>query len=116
LEADSNSKGGALYIDASYASLNLQISDCVFKNVYSKFSGGAIYINPSNRLNTIEIQNGLLTDCIALLGSFIYAIFPTSDITTISISNIDYYLTKEAINNYFALLQGFSSEFQTSLK
>ncbi|CAD8113596.1 unnamed protein product [Paramecium sonneborni] len=106
------SKGGCFYIDASSSVLTLNIKNTTFDSIYSRSDGGAIYIIPSESSNLIVFEQLLVRDCFSMQNQFFsYTLSKKDSIKSqINFQNIDFYSTKEGIENFYSNLDSISDD------
>ncbi|CAD8181409.1 unnamed protein product [Paramecium octaurelia] len=106
------SKGGCFYIDAGQSALILKIKNVKFDTSFSRYDGGAIYINPSEISNLIEFDYLIVKDCFSVSNQFFSYVLSKKDTVSSQIvfKNIEFYSTKEGLENYYSYLDGITDD------
>lgn len=71
LNSDEKGQGGAFYVDASQASLQLSMTNITISNSFSRKEGGALYLEPSRYTNEIMLSYITFTESYSLTNSLI---------------------------------------------
>ncbi|CAD8089599.1 unnamed protein product [Paramecium primaurelia] len=65
------SRGGCIYIDSTYSSLNLLLDNMELSNCIARADGGGIYLTASDRQQLFTFQNSIISNCYGLSGTSI---------------------------------------------